>query len=164
MGYVDPQQNIRSYVDVMNRKTREIGDNFNLKFNQMNQQMRSNIARNAKKMQEAKLKKELGLESYLDLVQSEGEKIKEGWIDMNDDFLRNELGDQYFNLVGLDDVDSIKKRKNIEKIPSTLAKKFLVHLQNCKAFIGVLEKSLMPQWIFQEDMLVVIIPQHHQEL
>jgi hypothetical protein len=28
----------------------------------------------------------------------------------------------YFNLVGLDDVDSIKKRKNIEKIPSTLAK------------------------------------------
>ena len=59
MGYVDPQQNIRSYVDVMNRKTREIGDNFNLKFNQMNQQMRSNIARNAKKMQEAKLKKEL---------------------------------------------------------------------------------------------------------
>jgi hypothetical protein len=84
MGYVDPQQNIRSYVDVMNRKTREIGDNFNLKFNQMNQQMRSNIARNAKKMQEAKLKKELGLESYLDLVQSEGEKIKEGWIDMND--------------------------------------------------------------------------------
>ena len=122
MGYVDPQQNIRSYVDVMNRKTREIGDNFNLKFNQMNQQMRSNIARNAKKMQEAKLKKELGLESYLDLVQSEGEKIKEGWIDMNDDFLRNELGDQYFNLVGLDDVDSIKKRKNIEKIPSTLAK------------------------------------------
>jgi hypothetical protein len=122
MGYVDPQQNIRSYVDVMNRKTREIGDNFNLKFNQMNQQMRSNIARNAKKMQEAKLKKELGLESYLDLVQSEGEKIKEGWIDMNDNFLRNELGDQYFNLVGLDDVDSIKKRKNIEKIPSTLAK------------------------------------------
>ena len=60
MGYVDPQQNIRGYVDVMNRKTKEIGDSFNLQYNQMNQQMRSNIARNSAKMQQEKLKKELG--------------------------------------------------------------------------------------------------------
>ncbi len=121
MGYVDPQQNIRSYVDVMNKKTKEIGDNFNLQYNQMNQQMRSNIARNSAKMQQEKLKKELGLEAYLDLVAAEGKEVKGGWIDMNDNFLRNTLGDQYFDLIGLDDVDSIKKRKNIEKIPHTLA-------------------------------------------
>ena len=121
MGYVDPQQNIRSYVDVMNRKTKEIGDNFNLQYNQMNQQMRSNIARNSAKMQQEKLKKELGLEAYLDLVAAEGKEVKGGWIDMNDNFLRNTLGNQYFDLIGLDDVDSIKKRKNIEKIPHVLA-------------------------------------------
>jgi len=121
MGYVDPQQNIRSYVDVMNRKTQEIGDNFDLKFNELNQTMRSNIARNAARMQEEKLKKQMGLEAYYDLVGNTGAEIEGGWIDMNDNFLRNTLGDMYFDLVGKDDLESIKKRKNIEKIPQILA-------------------------------------------
>jgi hypothetical protein len=121
MGYVDPQQNIRSYVDVMNRKTQEIGDNFDLKFNELNQTMRANIARNAVRMQDEKLKKEIGLEAYLDLVNTTGQDIKGGWKDMNDNFLRNTLGNEYFDLVGKDDTKSIMKRKNIEKIPKILA-------------------------------------------
>ncbi len=121
MGYVDPQQNIRGYIDVMNKKTQEVGDNFNLMFNELNQTMRSNIARNAARMQQEKLKKEIGLEAYLDLVKTTGDALEGGWKDYNDKWLRG-LGDEYYELVGKSDTDSIMLRKKYEDIPTILAR------------------------------------------
>ena len=63
MGYADPQQNIRSYVDVLNKETKNFITKYDEMFSSFNARTRENIQANMAIAQQRQIEKSLGKEA-----------------------------------------------------------------------------------------------------
>ena len=77
MGYVNPQQNTRTYLQTMNAQTRRFTTEYNAMFDKVNAEMRTTISTNLAKLEQDRLKKSIGQEAYYEAKRKAGAKLKE---------------------------------------------------------------------------------------
>ena len=131
MGYADPQQNIRSYLQVMNDQTRRFTEEFDDMFLRVNNDMRSNIAANIAQVEKARLKKQVGSEDYWQAYKQA--KPKEGYMETRNKFLKH-VGELYYGISDCTTPDCEYKQRNYEAIPSKIAEVQAVYLALKKRF------------------------------
>ena len=131
MGYVDPQQNIRTYLQTMNDQTRRFGEEFDSMFARVNQDVRGNIAANIAQIEKARLKKQVGSEDYWEAYKEA--TPKEGYMENRNKFLRH-VGELYYGISDCGTPDCEYKQRNYEQIPSKIAEVQGVYLALKKMF------------------------------
>lgn len=131
MGYADPQQNIRSYLQVMNDQTRRFTEEFDDMFLRVNNDMRSNIAANIAQIEKARLKKQVGSEDYWQAYKQA--RPKEGYMETRNQFLKH-VGELYYGISDCGTPDCEYKQRNYEAIPSKIAEVQAVYLALKKRF------------------------------
>jgi len=131
MGYVDPQQNIRTYLQTMNDQTRRFGEEFDNMFARVNQDVRGNIAANIAQIEKARLKKQVGSEDYWEAYKKA--TPKEGYMENRNKFLKH-VGELYYGISDCGTPDCEYKQRNYEQIPSKIAEVQGVYLALKKMF------------------------------
>jgi len=131
MGYVDPQQNIRTYLQTMNDQTRRFGEEFDAMFARVNQDVRGNISANIAKIEQARLKKQVGAEDYWEAYKKA--TPKEGYMEHRNKFLKH-VGELYYGISDCGTPDCEYKQRNYEQIPSKIAEVQGVYLALKKMF------------------------------
>jgi hypothetical protein len=131
MGYVDPQQNIRTYLQTMNDQTKRFGEEFDSMFARVNQDVRGNISANIAQIEKARLKKQVGSEDYWEAYKKA--TPKEGYMERRNQFLKH-VGELYYGISDCGTPDCEYKQRNYEEIPSKIAEVQGVYLALKKMF------------------------------
>ncbi len=87
MGYVDPQQNMRTYLQTMNEQTRRFSTEYENVFNTVNADMRATISSNLAKLEQDRLAKSVGQEAYYKAKRKAASKLKGGYSKNRNEFL-----------------------------------------------------------------------------
>jgi hypothetical protein len=131
MGYVDPQQNIRTYLQTMNDQTKRFGEEFDSMFARVNQDVRGNITANIAQIEKARLKKQVGSEDYWEAYKKA--TPKEGYMENRNKFLKH-VGELYYGISDCGTPDCEYKQRNYEGIPTKIAEVQGVYLSLKKMF------------------------------
>ena len=118
MGYADPQQNIRSYVDVLNKETKNFISKYDEMFSSFNARTRENIQANMAIAQQRQIEKSLGQDAYYAEVKKN--QPKGGYQKQLNKFL-HDLGDLNWENMGLNTAEAASIRANIMASPKTVA-------------------------------------------
>ena len=118
MGYVDPQQNIRSYIDVLNKETKNFITKYDEMFSSLNTRTREAIQANMAIAQQKQIEKSLGQDAYYAEVKAN--QPKGGYQKQLNKFL-HDLGDLNWENMGVNTAEAASIRANIMASPKTVA-------------------------------------------
>lgn len=118
MGYVDPQQNIRSYVDVLNRETKNFITKYDEMFSSLNTRTREAIQANMAIAQQKEIEKSIGQDAYYAEVKKNQPK---GGYEKNRNKFLHDLGDLNWENMGVNTAEASSIRANIMAAPKTIA-------------------------------------------
>lgn len=120
MGYVNPQQNMRTYLQTMNEQTRRFTTEYNSMFDKVNAEMRTTISTNLAKLEQDRLKKSIGQEAYYEAKRKAAAKLKGGYSKNRDKFL-NEIGVKNWEASSMPGLEGIELRNQYLELPKLIA-------------------------------------------
>jgi hypothetical protein len=118
MGYADPQQNIRSYVDVLNKETKNFINKYDEMFSSLNTRTREAIQANMAIAQQKQIEKSIGQDAYYAEVKKNQPK---GGYEKNRNKFLHDLGDLNWENMGINTAEASSIRANIMAAPKTIA-------------------------------------------
>jgi len=120
MGYVDPQQNMRTYLQTMNEQTRRFSTEYESMFNAVNADMRATISSNLTKLETDRLAKSVGQEAYYEAKRKAASKLKGGYSKNRNQFL-DEIGKKNWEANSLPQFDRTRLQNQYLEVPNLIA-------------------------------------------
>ncbi len=163
MGYADPQQNIRSYVDVLNKETKNFITKYDEMFSSLNTRTREAIQANMAIAQQKQIEKSLGQDAYYAEVKAN--QPKGGYQKQLNKFL-HDLGDLNWENMGVNTAEAASIRANIMASPKTVAELQAAFIAMKERYDKGLMKTIMTPGSFNyatgEDVVAFLNAQTYE--